>query len=186
MIRVVLTGSESTGKSTLGARLAARYGAELVPEFVREFARRKGASIDFSDHGPIAKGQMALEDEYASRANRLLFQDTDLLSTVVYCRHYFGRCPAWIEEAARERRPSLYLLCEIDVPWVPDGVRDRGERREEMQQLFRDAVAESGAPYIALEGDVMSREATAVEAIDVILASAASGRPIVPASRPDG
>lgn len=171
MIRVVLTGSESTGKSTLGARLAARYAAELVPEFVRDFAQRNGGVIDFSDHGPIAKGQMALEDEYAARADRLLLQDTDLLSTVVYCRHYFGRCPAWIEDAARERRPSLYLLCEIDAPWVADGVRDRGERRDEMQQLFRDAVTESGARFVVLEGDLERRESKAIAAIDSLLRS---------------
>jgi len=171
MIRVVLTGSESTGKSTLGARLAARYGVELVPEFVRDFAQRKGGSIDFSDHGPIAKGQMALEDEYAARADRLLLQDTDLLSTVVYCRHYFGRCPVWIEQAARERRPSLYLLCEIDAPWIADGVRDRGERREEMQRLFREAVAESGATFVVLEGGLSRRETNAVDAIDELLSS---------------
>lgn len=171
MIRVVLTGSESTGKSTLGARLAARYGVELVPEFVRDFAQRKGGSIDFSDHGPIAKGQMALEDEYAARADRLLLQDTDLLSTVVYCRHYFGRCPVWIEQAARERRPSLYLLCEIDAPWIADGVRDRGERREEMQRLFREAVAESGATFVVLEGGLSRRETNATDAIDELLSS---------------
>lgn len=171
MIRVVLTGSESTGKSTLGARLAARYGVELVPEFVRDFAQRKGGSIDFSDHGPIAKGQMALEDEYAARADRLLLQDTDLLSTVVYCRHYFGRCPVWIEQAARERCPSLYLLCEIDAPWIADGVRDRGERREEMQRLFREAVAESGATFVVLEGGLSRRETNAVDAIDELLSS---------------
>lgn len=171
MIRVVLTGSESTGKSTLGVRLAARYGVELVPEFVRDFAQRKGGSIDFSDHGPIARGQMALEDEYAARADRLLIQDTDLLSTVVYCRHYFGRCPVWIEDVARERRPSLYLLCEVDAPWVADGVRDRGERRDEMQQLFRDALAEFGARFVVIEGDLVSRELKAAEAIAKLLSS---------------
>src|SRR6476660_7747810 len=100
MIRVVFTGSESTGKSTIAAEVAKHYGVEVVPEFVRAFAEEKGAPIEFSDHGAIARGQMALEDDYIARASTLLVQDTDLLSTVVYCRHYFGRCPAWIEEAA--------------------------------------------------------------------------------------
>ncbi|HVX38039.1 MAG TPA: ATP-binding protein, partial [Gemmatimonadaceae bacterium] len=93
MIRVVLTGSESTGKSTLASRLAEHYGAELVPEFVREYAAQRGGVIEFSDHGPIAKGQMALEDAHIARASHMVVQDTDLLSTVVYCDHYFGMCP---------------------------------------------------------------------------------------------
>src|SRR5262249_25951599 len=118
VMRVVLTGSESTGKSTLGAALSNHYGVPLVPEFVRGYAEARGGVIEFSDHGPIARGQIALEDEYIARGGDLVVQDTDLLSTVVYCRHYFGRCPQWIEEAAAARRPDLYLLCEIDAAWV--------------------------------------------------------------------
>jgi NadR type nicotinamide-nucleotide adenylyltransferase len=166
VIRVVLTGSESTGKSTMAAELARHYGAPLVPEFVRGFAEARGGVIEFSDHGPIARGQMAVEDEYIARGDTLLVQDTDLLSTVVYCRHYFGRCPPWIEDAAAARRPDLYLLCEIDVPWVADGVRDRGDRRDEMQTLFRDEARASGVRVVTLDGDRATRLATAVAAID--------------------
>jgi NadR type nicotinamide-nucleotide adenylyltransferase len=166
VIRVVLTGSESTGKSTLGAALAKHYGVSLVPEFVRGYAESRGGVIEFSDHGPIARGQIALEDEHVARGGDLVVQDTDLLSTVVYCRHYFGRCPEWIEAAAAARRPALYLLCEIDVPWVRDGVRDRGDRRDEMQMLFREAVRASGVPSIALIGDPAARLSAAIEAVE--------------------
>lgn len=168
MIRVVLTGSESTGKTTLARQLAAHYGAELVPEFVREFAERKNAPIDFNDHGPIARGQMALEDMHIARAAGLVIQDTDLLSTVVYCEHYFGRCPPWIAEAAAQRRPTLYLLCEIDIAWEHDGVRDRGHMRDEMQQLFRDAVSRSGTRYAVITGEGAIRLVNAIAAIDTV------------------
>lgn len=165
-VRVVLTGSESTGKTTLAGALARRYGAELVPEFVRTYAEQKGAPLDFSDHGPIARGQMALEDFHLARASRLVVQDTDLLSTVVYCRHYFGRCPAWIEDEARSRQPDAYLLCEIDAPWIDDGVRDRGGQRREMQTLFEQAVTESGIHVVTIRGALDDRLALAADAID--------------------
>jgi len=99
MIRIVLTGSECTGKTTLAEALALHYRTGLVPEFVRGYAEQRGGIIELSDHAPIARGQIALEDSYIARGGRLLIQDTDLLSTVVYCRHYFGMCEAWIEEA---------------------------------------------------------------------------------------
>ncbi|HMA24934.1 MAG TPA: ATP-binding protein [Gemmatimonadaceae bacterium] len=169
MIRVVLTGSESTGKTTLAEQLARHYGAELVPEFVRAYAERKGGEIEFSDHGPIARGQMALEDEHIARAGRLVVQDTDLLSTVVYCNHYFGGCPPWIDEAAAARRPDLYLLCEIDLDWIADGVRDRGHLRDEMQQLFREAVHASGVAAVAITGTGNERLERAIDAIDALL-----------------
>lgn len=167
-MRVVLTGSESTGKTTLAGRLAEYYGAELVPEFVRGYAEAKGGIIDFDDHGPIARGQMALEDAHIARASGLVVQDTDLLSTVVYCEHYFGQCPQWIRDAAATRRPDLYLLCEIDVEWVHDGVRDRGHMREAMQELFRDAVHRTGIATAVVTGNFDERLQRAVDAIDAL------------------
>jgi NadR type nicotinamide-nucleotide adenylyltransferase len=171
IVRVVLTGSESTGKSTLAAGLARHYGVEVVPEFVRAFAEQKGAAIDFGDHGPIARGQMAIEDAAIASAQRLVIQDTDLLSTVVYCRHYFGRCPAWIEEAAAARLPDLYLLCATDVDWIADGVRDRGHMRDEMQQLFADAVRASGARFVDVTGLAARRFVLATKEIDTVVGS---------------
>jgi NadR type nicotinamide-nucleotide adenylyltransferase len=169
LIRVVLTGSESVGKTMLAERLARHYGVEHVPEFVRDFAARKGAPIDFRDHGAIAHGQMALEGEYAARADRLLIQDTDLASTVIYCEHYFDHCPTFIIEAAGERRADLYLLLDIDVPWVPDGIRDRGDRREEMHDLFAQRLNELGMRTVEISGDHEARFSAAVRAIDALL-----------------
>ena len=167
-LRIVVTGSESTGKTTLAEQLARRYHAELVPEFVREFAAARHGVIEFSDHGAIARGQMAVEDAAIARGNPIVVQDTDLLSTVVYCEHYFGKCPAWIAETARQRAPDLYLLCEIDVPWVADGVRDRGHMRDVMQQLFRDAARDSGVRVVTITGDRDERLRLAAEVIDAL------------------
>jgi NadR type nicotinamide-nucleotide adenylyltransferase len=177
MLRIVFTGSESTGKSTLAEAVAKHYGVEVVPEFVRTFAEQKGGVIEFSDHGAIARGQMALEDEHIARVFQiasggspaLMLQDTDLLSTVVYCKHYFGRCPEWIEDAARARRPDLYLLCGTDVPWVADGVRDRGHRRDEMQELFVAAVAASQAASASISGSPDARFGRAIDIIDQLM-----------------
>ncbi|MDQ2889006.1 MAG: ATP-binding protein [Gemmatimonadota bacterium] len=174
LIRVVLTGSESTGKTTLAEELAALYGAELAPEYVREFAVRKGGEILYEDTDEIARGQIAIEDAHAARARQLLIQDTDLLSTVVYCNHYYGQCEEWVVKAARLRRPDLYLLLEIDVPWVRDEVRDREGAREEVQQMFRHAVAASAAPVVVVRGDWAERLRIARAAIDALTGRSAT------------
>ncbi|MCH7825440.1 MAG: ATP-binding protein, partial [Acidobacteria bacterium] len=121
MKRVVVTGSECTGKTTLAGALARHYQVPWVPEFARRFVSEKGAAPAFADVEAIARGQVALEDEVAATASTLLIQDTDLLSTVVYSHHYYGACPAWVEAALQERCADLYLLAGIDVPWVADG-----------------------------------------------------------------
>ncbi|MEO9047182.1 MAG: ATP-binding protein [Gemmatimonadaceae bacterium] len=153
----------------LARQLAADYGAELAPEFVREFALALGRDIRVEDTDEIARGQIALEDEHISRATRLLIQDTDLLSTTVYSDHYYNYCSPWIRQAARDRRPGLYLLMDIDVPWVPDGVRDREKNREEIQRLFNDAVAASDTPYVAISGSWEHRTKLAHSAIDAAI-----------------
>jgi NadR type nicotinamide-nucleotide adenylyltransferase len=170
VIRIVVTGSECTGKTTLAEALAAHYETVWVPEFARRFVQEKGQAPDYGDVDAIARGQMAIEEEAAADANAFLIQDTDLLSTVVYSRHYYGDCPEWIEEALVERGADLYLLAGIEVPWVADGnLRDRGDRREEMQALFRDALVDRGLRFVEISGSHEQRLAAAAAAIDVML-----------------
>lgn len=169
MIKVVLIGSESTGKTELARRLGDHFLAPVATEFVREFADTHEGRIDFQDHGPIARGQMAAEDAAIERARDLVLLDTDLVSTVVYCEHYFGRCPEWIEREASARAGQLYLLMKPDIPWQPDGLRDRGDRRDEMHALFRAKLERLALPHQEIGGDRDARFRAAVNAIAPML-----------------
>ncbi|MEK6372753.1 MAG: ATP-binding protein [Acidobacteriota bacterium] len=177
--RIVLTGSESTGKTELARALAAHYRTAWSAEYVRDYLDAKGGALDADDVDAIARGQIAREDEVSAspRENRftrrrgepIVIFDTDLFSTVIYACHYYGSCPEWIERAARERRGDLYLLLDVDAPWTPDPQRDRGERREEMHALFRDALEAAGARVVVIRGGWEERRARAIEAIDAFL-----------------
>lgn len=163
--RVVVIGSECTGKTTLARSLAARFSAPWVGEFCRAYQDAKGAPLDAGDVEPIARGQVVEADEAEARAGELLVLDTDLVSTAVYARHYYGSCPDWIEEACRARRADLYLLCAPDLPWEPDGQRDRGDRREEMHRLFAGALAAIGARVEEVRGEGAARVGPPAESI---------------------
>ncbi len=155
--RVVVTGPESTGKTTLVAELAARFGARAVPEYVRVYLeglppREPPSLVFYEEVETIARGQIAAEDEAAQAGGVLIICDTDLLSTRIYSDHYFGRCPEWIARAARTRRYDLHLLLDVDLPWAPDPMRDRPQGRREMLQAFEAELAAAGRRVVRVSG----------------------------------
>ena len=165
--RIVVSGSESTGKTTLARRLAEWLGTTWVPEYSRTYAELKAVPLDAGDVEPIARGTLAAaaEGERVARGG-LLVLDTDLASTLVYARHYYDIAPAWIDAEWRARPPALYLLCHPDVPWVPDGVRDQPLERAHLHALFAAQLATSRTPVVDVRGtDWMTREAVARDAV---------------------
>jgi NadR type nicotinamide-nucleotide adenylyltransferase len=172
--RVVLIGPECTGKTRLAGELAALYGVPWSREFAREYVDRHGATLSYADVDPIGRGQKHGEDVAIARAVAeaapLVVLDTDLASTAVYSRHYYGDCPPWIEEEAARRLGELYLLHHIDVPWVADGrQREQPERRPELFERFRATLAGAGARVVPIRGAWDERRRRAVQAIDALL-----------------
>ncbi len=138
--RVLIFGPESTGKTTLVAQLAARFGTSWVAEWAREMIAGRDNVVEESDIAAIVQGQMQREEEAALRCNRVLFCDTDVATTTVYARHFYGRCEAWVQRLADERihRYDLVLFCETDIPWQHDPQRDARHARPEFRRYFRD------------------------------------------------
>jgi NadR type nicotinamide-nucleotide adenylyltransferase len=164
--RVCLTGAESTGKTELATELARHFSAVLVPEFAREYALGRQNELSYSDVGPIAHGQIEREDHALAGGHDLVILDTDLLSTVVYSRHHFGAVPQWVQTKARDRLADLYLLLDVDVPWVWDPVRDSGQTRVALHQDFRSALEEFGARYELISGNWDERLRLSIEVIE--------------------
>lgn len=174
LIKVVLFGPESTGKTTMSELLAKHYNTVWVPEYAREYLQDKWnnerKTCEDVDLVPIARGQIRLENELALKADKVLICDTDLLETKVYSEEYYGgHVHPELDKYALKNQYDLYLLTNIDTPWEPDDLRDRPEQREEMYMAFKNALVVNNRPFIKLNGDIKTRLKVAIKAIDELM-----------------
>lgn len=172
--RVVVTGPECTGKTTLARAIASRLGAPWVPETSRAYAEARGGVLGAADVEPIATATRDALQRATAGGPAVLVADTDLVSTVVYARAYYGRCPAWVEQACRAELGDFYLLCDIELPWQADGVRDRpaAADRAAMYDAFAGMLRALGARVVPITGTGAARTALA---LDAVLAAAPAG-----------
>jgi HTH-type transcriptional repressor of NAD biosynthesis genes len=169
--RVCIFGPESTGKSTLTQNLANYYNTVYVSEYARGLLDFKGGHCDFTDIPLIAKGQMAAEDALVRQANKVIFCDTDLITTTIWSHVLFGKCPQWIEDEGNRRKYDLYLLLDVDVPWVDDTQRCLPNYRKEFRDRCIQALKSRHRPYIIINGDWEQRWQKACMAVDELCTS---------------
>ena len=175
--KIVVLGPESTGKSTLCTMLAEHFNTQWCPEYAREYLLAHGMDYHFDDLLPIARGQAALEDEYTARVQEaatgtahppLLFIDTDMYVMKVWCEFVFEKCHQFILDEAVRRRYNLFLLCNIDLPWVQDGLREypTEQPRKELYRIYKDIMINQSTPWVDISGSYEQRFQRAVEAVE--------------------
>ncbi|MCY7421572.1 MAG: AAA family ATPase [Chitinophagaceae bacterium] len=191
MIKVVIIGPESTGKSTLTSLLAQHYHTLYCPEYAREYLLTHGKEYTYDDLLNIAKEQVNAEDacmqqfehptlsllkagdetganQPPTTNHQLLFIDTDMHVMKVWCEFVFGKCHPFILEQLAERKYDLYLLCNTDLPWVKDELREYPdlETREKLYTIYKDLLMKQPVPWVEISGDYVQRLQIAVEAVD--------------------
>ncbi|WP_041632765.1 AAA family ATPase [Maribacter sp. HTCC2170] len=174
ILKVVLFGPESTGKTTLSEQLARHYNTVWAPEYARRYLQDKWnnerKTCEPKDLLPIAEGQMKLENDLVKKATKILICDTDLLETKVYSEaYYLGYCDPMLEKYALENKYDLYFLTYIDIPWEADDLRDKPNERERMFLYFKNTLVKYNRKFITLKGDKKTRLKTAIEHIDNLL-----------------
>jgi NadR type nicotinamide-nucleotide adenylyltransferase len=185
--KIVIIGPESTGKSMLSEKLASHYQTVWCPEYAREYLLKNGMNYSYDDLLTIAKGQLALEDKYQSAASSLqsvqhipttgtshltpYFIDTDMYVMKVWCEFVFGNCHRFILDQVVERKYDLYLLCNIDLEWVSDVLREYPdlESRKKLYLIYKDIMINQSVPWVDISGNYDERLTKAIEAVDKLL-----------------
>jgi len=181
--KIVVLGPESTGKSSLCAALAVHYQTIWTPEYARQFLSEQGTKYTYADLLTIAKGQIKNEDrsielldqknednQGQATTNKLIL-DTDMYVMKVWCEYVFNNCHHYILEQINHRSYDLYLLCDIDLPWTADEMReypDAGPRLE-LFTLYKELLINQKTPWGIVSGTGNQRTENAIKLIDQLL-----------------
>ena len=164
--KIAITGPESTGKSMLAEQLATHYKTAWVPEFAREYLERNGFSYKEEDVLAIARGQLESEQQVMSKAAGFLFCDTEFIVTKIWSDVKYKRCHQWILNQIETHRYDLYLLCDIDLPWEYDPLREHPEMRKELFELYCREITSRNFPFVIIRGFGSERLNNAITLID--------------------
>lgn len=167
MRKVVITGPECSGKSTLSQALAGSLGVQWVPEMARPYLDALGRPYGEADLLRIAELQLGTEEErVAVQPNApLLICDTDLITIRIWGEEKFGRSDPWIVEQTEERPYALWLLCKPDIPWVFDPQRENPHDRDRLFAVYRQTLEALGKPFAVICGEGAERLELALEAV---------------------
>lgn len=181
--KIVIIGPESTGKSTLCAALAAHYQTIWTPEYARQFLSTNGTKYTYDDLLTIAKGQIQNEEDAIANVHKKmvdhptqgvsnkLIVDTDMYVMKVWCEYVFNNCHHYILEQINQRSYDLYLLCDIDLPWAADEMREYPDAgpRIELFTIYKELLINQNTPWGIVSGTGTERTENAIQLIDQYL-----------------
>lgn len=179
--KFVVIGPESTGKSTLCTQLATHYNTLWVPEYAREYLEKNGTEYQMEDLWKIAKGQMSLEDEITREVQKnslirktmsppipKVFIDTDLYVIKVWSEYVFNECDNRILDEIAYRKYDGYLLCNTDLPWVADDLREYPDLkvRHQLFLFYKELLESQSTPWTIISGNYEERLTNAIQFVE--------------------
>ena len=168
MFKIAITGPESTGKSTLAEKLAHHYKTDFVPEYSRSYLENFVGQYTENDVVEIAKGQHNLILEEEKKSSKILIADTEIIVCKIWVEYVFKHSNTTIDNLLRKQDFDLYLLCDIDLPWVYDPLRENPDidERKELFEIYRNTLEQMKVPFEIVSGDDEVRVNNAIKVIE--------------------
>lgn len=150
---IVITGAESTGKSELTQQLAGHFDAPFVEEYARTYIEKLHRKYNYSDVEKIALFQKKQMENSNKLNSKFVFLDTWLIITKVWFEVVFNKKPDWIDQVLKTTKVDLFLVCDTDLAWIADPVRENGgEKRNSLQKLYIQSLEKYKFNYRIISG----------------------------------
>src|SRR5660398_140578 len=150
---IVITGAESTGKSTLTESLADYFNVPFIPEIARKYVENLVERYTYRDVENIARQQVEQFNSLVNSNHPFIFIDTWLIITKIWFEVVFNKIPDWFIKEIHQNKIDLFLICDIDLPWISDPVRENGgEKRKILQNKYIENINEFNFEYKIVRG----------------------------------
>ena len=148
MLKIIVTGPESSGKTNLCKELSKYFKIPFTKEFAREYLTNLDKDYTQNDLSEIAKGQLASEHNF-----QLL--DTDLITIKIWSEYKYSNCEKWILDTIEKQKTEkrFYLLCKPDIHWEADPLRENPNNRNGFFELYKKELEDLGHNYFIVEGE---------------------------------
>ena len=168
MFKIAITGPESTGKSTLAEKLAHHYNTNFIPEYSRTYLENFAGQYTEDDVVEIAKGQYNLILEEEKKSSKILIADTEIVVCKIWIEYVFKHSNTTIDNLLKKQDFDLYLLCDIDLPWTYDPLRENPniDERKELFEIYRNTLEQMKVPFEIVSGDDEVRVNNAIKVIE--------------------
>ena len=166
MIRIVITGPESSGKTTLSQSLSEHFNVPFIPEFARSYLEKRGGEYTQSDLNVIAKGQL---ESVTTSQSKFDICDSDFSVLEIWSQYKYGNVSELIQELVNQNLFDLHILCTPDMPWEEDSLRENPDNRDQLFELFKESLNRHNKNFIIVSGEHKKRLKKSLQSIDLLL-----------------
>ena len=148
MLKIIATGPESSGKTTLCKNISEYFKISYSKEYARKYLKKIGVNYVQEDLLKIAQQQLISEQGS-------LLLDTDLITIKIWSNYKYGNCDEWILEQIQKQKSEerFYILCKPDIIWKRDLLRENPKNRMVLFKIYKKELQNLNHDYCIIEGN---------------------------------
>ena len=154
MDKIILTGPESSGKTTLCNMLSSYFNIPFAKEYAREYLHSLNKKYIQEDLLKIAQKQLDSE-------KNIQLLDTDLITIKIWSEYKYGNCNNWILNQIEKQKSEnrIYLLCKPDIKWEKDPLRESPLARKVLFNIYKKELTRLNHSYFIIDGEEREKKA---------------------------